>query len=150
MTNLSSKIRALHEKGMSRPDIAARVGAKPDYVRRVLNRKEWRGVADDIRKLAEAEDFSSLPASQHEESMRDIAARFDCSLQEVRQALAPSKPMGRPTKPRCKACGQPMGLHANQRHEKYLRKVANPKPANPSNHHIDNIEIRDAEEKTNG
>jgi hypothetical protein len=145
---LSDQIRTLHAKGRTPEAIAKKLACDPKYVRRVIHTRKpgkGKGVADKARELAETLDYDQATTDEARDSIqRDIAAKLSCSLQEVELALSRPPTRGRPPAPCCEACGQPLRGEAAARHAQYIHRN------DPSNHHIDNIEIRDAEEKTNG
>ena len=150
------------------------VRAVNQTLRRVL--KNQPGTSDAIVEHAEAVGFHSMDLVQREQAVHAIAAALSRLPSEVRRVLTPVNPQGRPKNPVCEACAQriPANLYDAEAQERvkvglklleayecqdeikqgklYLAfarmagKVIRHKDGNPSNHHIDNIEIRDAEE----
>ena len=138
MTKLSDQIRTLAAAGKDPEAIARELGAEPKYVTRVLKRALVDDPANRIREMAEDIGYPRMRSETRRVLARQkIAAALNRSPYEVMDALGRSSTQGRPKSPLCEACGQPIRKKRNQ-------------DGNPSKHHIDNIEIRDAKEKTNG
>ena len=137
MTTDANKIRKLSAAGKTPDQIATKLKLELRAVNQVLRRvlKNKPGTSDAIVEQAEALGYQSLDATQREAAESKIAAELATTPSEVRRVLTPVNPQGRPKNPVCEACGQPIRKKRNQ-------------DGNPSNHHIDNIEIRDAEDKT--